>query len=209
MRRSAKSMLGRMIDTEPRYVWPLRSIVLLLVCAVSATAQQPTPTPRPGRAYSSDELPKAPPPAGPKGQSPVTFTDITALSKVDFKHAGSPTSQKYLLETMGGGVAIFDYDNDGRMDLFFTNGAQLKDPMPKAALPDKHDPRFWNRLYHQKPDGAFEELTEKAGLKGEAFSLGVAAADYDNDGFVDLYVTGYGENHLYHNNGDGTFTDGT
>ncbi len=110
---------------------------------------------------------------------------------------------------MGGGVAIFDYDNDGRMDLFFTNGAQLRDPMPKGGLPDKHDPRFWNRLYHQKPDGTFEDVTERAGLKGDGFSLGVAAADYDNDGFVDLYVTGYGENHLYHNNGDGTFTDVT
>jgi hypothetical protein len=139
----------------------------------------------------------------------VTFTDITARAKINFKHDGSPTTAKYLLETMGGGVAVFDYDNDGRMDLFFTNGAQLKDPMPKGAMPDKHDPRFWNRLYHQKPDGTFEDVTERAGLKGEGFSLGVAAADYDNDGFVDLYVTGYGENHLYHNNGDGTFTDVT
>src|SRR5437868_15260233 len=123
MTRSAKSMVGRTIDTEPRYVWPLRSIVLLLVCAVGAIAQQPTPTPRPGRAYSSDELPKAPPPAGPKGESPASFTDITALSKVDFTHAGSPTSQKYLLETMGGGAAVFGYDNDGRMALLFTNPA--------------------------------------------------------------------------------------
>src|SRR5258706_2981017 len=100
MTRSAKSMVGRMTDTEPTYVWPLRSIVLLLVCAVGASGQQPTPTPRPGRSYSSDELPKAPPPAGPKGQSPVTFTDITAPSKIDFKHAGSPTTQKYLIETI-------------------------------------------------------------------------------------------------------------
>src|SRR6267143_5205393 len=209
MRRSAKSMLGRMIDTEPRYVWPLRSIVLLLVYAVGATAQQPTPTPRTGRAYSSDELPRAPPPAGPKGKSPVTYGDITALTKIDFKHAGSPTSLKYLLETMGGGVALFDYDNDGRMDLFFTNGALLRDPMPKPAIPDKSEPKFWNRLYHQKADGSFEDVTERAGLKGDGFSMGVAAADYDNDGYVDLYVTGYGENHLYHNNGNGTFTDFT
>jgi hypothetical protein len=108
---------------------------------------------------------------------------------------------------MGGGVAMFDYDNDGRMDLFFTNGALLKDPMPKGAIPDKTDPRFWNRLYHQKADGIFEDVTERAGLKGEGFSMGVAAGDYDNDGYIDLYVTGYGGNHLYHNNGDGTFTD--
>ena len=110
---------------------------------------------------------------------------------------------------MGGGVAIFDYDDDGRMDLFFANGALLKEPMPKGLMPDKSDPRFWNRLFHQKPDGTFEDVTERAGLKGSGFSMGVAAGDYDNDGYVDLYVTGYGENHLYHNGGDGTFTDVT
>ena len=110
---------------------------------------------------------------------------------------------------MGGGVAIFDYDNDGRMDLFFTNGARLDDPMPKGAMPDKSDPKYWNRLYHQKPDGTFEDVTERAGVKGDGYSMGVAVGDYDADGFPDLYVTGYAGNHLYHNNGDGTFTDVT
>jgi hypothetical protein len=110
---------------------------------------------------------------------------------------------------MGGGVAILDYDNDGRMDIFFTNGALLKDPMPKGEMPDKRDQKYWNRLYHQKKDGAFEDVTERSGLKGEGYSMGVAAADYDNDGYPDLYVTGYGGNHLYHNNTDGTFTDVT
>src|SRR5437762_5272216 len=185
------------------------AIAILFVALTSAKAQQPTPTPRSGRTYSADEIPKTPTPAGPKGQSPMTFTDITAQTRINFKHQGSPTSVKYLLETMGGGVAIFDYDNDGRMDLFFTNGALLKDPMPKGAMPDKNDPRFWNRLYHQKADGTFEDVTERAGLKGDAFSMGVAAGDYDNDGYVDLYVTGHAANHLYHNNGDGTFTDVT
>ena len=182
-----------------------------LIACLNVKAQQPSPSPTPhtGRSYSTDELPKTPPPPGPKAPSTVTFADITAATKIAFKHAGSPTSIKYLLETMGGGVAIFDYDNDGRMDLFFTNGALLKDPMPKGVMPDKSDPKFWNRLYHQKTDGTFEDVTERAGLKGEGFSMGVAAADYDNDGFVDLYVTGYGRNHLYHNNGDGTFTDVT
>src|SRR6266566_2261412 len=189
-------------------------ITIFLIAFVDAEAQQqsrnatPTPTPlKTGRAYSAGELPKNPPPAGPQAPSPVTFTDITRPSKIDFKHAGSPTSQKYLLETMGGGVAIFDYDNDGRMDIFFTNGALLKDPMPKDELPDKRDPKYWNRLYHQTTDGKFVDVTERAGLKGEGFGMGVAAADYDNDGYIDLYVTGYGGNHLYHNNGNGTFTD--
>lgn len=194
---------------EQAHLRTLMIIGILFVFVSGVKGQQPTPTPRPGRSYSADELPKTPPPPGPKAQSPVTFTDITSTTKIGFKHAGSPTSLKYLLETMGGGVAIFDYDNDGRMDLFFTNGALLKDPMPKGVMPDKSDPRFWNRLYHQKADGTFEDVTERSGLKGEGYSMGVAAGDYDNDGYVDLYVTGYGENHLYHNNGDGTFTDVT
>jgi len=182
-------------------------VVLGSACPMFAQQPAPTPTPHAGRSYSSGDLPKTPPPPGPQAPSPVTFTDITPLTKIDFKHDGSPTSIKYLLETMGGGVAIFDYDNDGRMDLFFTNGALLKDPMPKGAVPDKSQPKYWNRLYHQKPDGTFEDVTERAGLKGYGYSMGVAAGDYDNDGHTDLYVTGYGENHLYHNNGDGTFTD--
>src|SRR5436309_9778983 len=138
---------------------------LFLGLPLDLKAQQPTPTPTPrlGRSYSAEELPRTPPRPGPKGQSPVTFTDITAQTKIDFKHQGSPTSLKYLLETMGGGVAMFDFDNDGRMDLFFTNGAFLKDPMPKGAMPDKSDPKFWNRLYHQKADGTFEDVTERAG----------------------------------------------
>jgi len=195
-----------------RVFWQCRVLlvtVLLVWAATNVTAQQPTPTPHVGRSYSSDNLPKTLPPPGPKGQSPVTFTDITAKTKIDFQHQGSPTSEKYLLETMGGGIALFDYDNDSRLDLFFTNGAALKDPMPKGAMPDKADPRYWNRLYHQKPDGTFEDVTVRAGLKGGRYSLGAATADYDNDGYVDLYVTGFGGNYLYHNNGDGTFTDVT
>jgi hypothetical protein len=178
----------------------------------AVVCQQPTPTPTPqrtGRSYSSEAIVKKPPPPAPQAQSPVTFTDITSLSGVNFKHAASFTSAKYLLEAMGGGVAMFDYDNDGRMDLFFTNGAALKDPMAKTEMPDKRDAKYWNRLFHQKSDGTFEDVTESSGLKGSGFSTGVAAADYDNDKYTDLYVTGYGGNYLYHNNGDGTFTDVT
>lgn len=114
-----------------------------------------------------------------------------------------------MLETMGGGVAIFDFDNDGRMDLFFTNGAALKDSMSKEDVADKSQPKYWNRLYQQRTDGSFADVTERAGLKGSGYSMGVAAADYDNDGYADLFVTGYKADRLYRNNGDGTFTDVT
>ena len=137
------------------------------------------------------------------------FVEVTPGSGVSFQHVASHTTKKYLLETMGSGVAMFDYDNDGRLDLFFANGAPLHDPTPKGTIPLKTGPRDWNRLYHQKADGTFEDVTEKAGLQGIGYSLGVAVADYDNDGFEDLLVTGYGGNHLYHNNGNGTFTDVT
>src|SRR5260221_14738824 len=106
--------------------------------------QHPTPSPAPsppplptGNPSSTETLPTKPAPPAPQAQSPVTFTDITSLVGINFKRAPSFTSLKYLLEAMGGGVAMFDYDNDGRMDLFFTNGAELKDPMPKTELPDK------------------------------------------------------------------------
>ena len=110
---------------------------------------------------------------------------------------------------MGAGVALFDYDNDGRLDIFVVNGAPLADPTPKGTVPQKTGPKYWNRLYHQKADGTFEDVTEKAGLTGTGYGMGVAVGDYDNDGFEDLYVTAYGGNKLYHNNGDGTFTDVT
>jgi hypothetical protein len=110
---------------------------------------------------------------------------------------------------MGSGVALFDFDNDGRLDIFVVNGAPLSDPTPKGTVPQKSGPTYWNRLYHQKPDGTFQDVTEKAGLAGAGYGMGVAVGDYDNDGFEDLYVTAYGGNKLYHNNGDGTFTDVT
>ena len=140
---------------------------------------------------------------------PAKFVDVTASLGVRFQHAALHTSKKYLLETMGSGVALFDYDNDGRLDLFLVNGAEINDPTPPGTIPAKTGPRYWNRLYHQKSDGTFEEVTERAGLRGEAYGMGVAVGDYDNDGFEDLFVTGYGGNHLYHNNGNGTFTDVT
>jgi hypothetical protein len=146
-------------------------------------------------------------PAAPASSD--VFSDVTQKLGVSFEYKPSHTSRKYLLETMGPGVAVFDHDNDGRLDIFVVNGAPIPDPTPKKTVPAKSGPEFWNRLYHQKPDGNFEDVTQKAGLQGAGYGMGVAIGDYDNDGFDDLYVTAFGLNRLYHNRGDGTFTDVT
>jgi hypothetical protein len=139
----------------------------------------------------------------------ISFRESAEAAGVRFRTASSHTAQKYLPESMVGGVAILDYNNDGQQDLFFVNGAALQDPMPAGAQPDKSDPRFWNRLYRGNRDGTFTDVTEKAGVSGHSFGMGVAVGDYDNDGFEDVFVTNVGGNILYHNNGDGTFTDVT
>ncbi|MGB8535271.1 MAG: CRTAC1 family protein [Acidobacteriaceae bacterium] len=140
---------------------------------------------------------------------PGKFVDVTTASGVHFQGQAYHTAKKYLIETMGSGVALFDYDNDGRLDIFFANGAVLTDPTAPGTIPQKSGPKDSNRLYHQKDDGTFEDVTGKAGLAGAGYDMGVAVGDYDNDGYEDLYVTGYGGNHLYHNNGAGKFADVT
>ncbi len=139
----------------------------------------------------------------------AAFTDDAVKAGIGFQAKAYHTAKKYLLETMGSGVAVLDYDNDGLLDVFFANGAPITDPMAKGAVPQKASAADYNRLYHQKKNGTFEDVTLQAGLKGVGYSLGTAVGDYDNDGYEDLYVTGYGGNHLYHNNGNGTFTDVT
>jgi enediyne biosynthesis protein E4 len=132
----------------------------------------------------------------------IKFENVIQRSKVRFALKNSISPKRYTFETMVGGVALFDYNNDGLLDIFFTNG---------AAIPslEKSDATYWNRLYRNNGDGYFTDVTERSGLQGIGYSMGVAAGDYDNDGFVDLYVTGLNRNQLFHNNGDGTFTDVT
>ena len=136
----------------------------------------------------------------------------TRPAGLNFVHRNSPTSQKYLLETMGGGVALLDYNNDGRLDILLVDSGRLDDPVKLPARFSRADPAFWNRLYRQNPDGSFTDVTSAAGLAraGDAdYGMGVATGDYNNDGFTDIYITSYGRNALYHNNGNGTFTDVT
>jgi hypothetical protein len=134
--------------------------------------------------------------------SSIRFENTIQNSKIKFALKNSISPKRYTFETMVGGVALFDYNNDGLLDIFLTNG---------AAIPslEKSNPSYWNRLFRNNGDGTFTDVTEKAGLQGMGYSMGVAAGDYDNDGVVDLYVTGLNRNQLFHNNGDGTFTDVT
>jgi len=126
---------------------------------------------------------------------------------IEFLHANSPTPNKYLPETMGAGVAMIDFDNDGHLDLFFTNGAQVDG----SETPSKRQPKYWNRLYRNQGNGKFTDVTELAGLRGldTGYTMGTAVGDFDNDGWQDLYVTSYGTNTLYRNRGNGTFEDVT
>jgi hypothetical protein len=135
-------------------------------------------------------------------REPITLEDLIDASGIQFQLRNSISPQRYSIETMLGGVAVFDYNNDGLLDIFFTNG---------AAIPslEKTDPSYYNHLYRNNDDGTFTDVTEQAGVRGVGYAMGVAAGDYDNDGYVYLYVAGVNRNQLLHNNGDGTFTDVT
>ena len=168
------------------------SKVLLWLCALTAMA---------GVMVVWEGL-AALPVTGPPIDIPVRFTDIRQAAGITFKQDSTGTDQKYYLETMGTGVGWIDYDQDGLMDLYFVQSGATdvyKPPKPLRSA-----------LYHNNGDGTFTDVTEKAGVGAEGlYGQGVAVGDFDNDGYPDLYVTGYGRSILYHNNGNGTFTDVT
>ena len=134
--------------------------------------------------------------------APVQFSNVAKQAGVQFVVENSPTPQKYMIETMPGGVAVFDYNGDGRPDIYFTNG---------AAVPslEKSSSKFSNRLYRNDGNLHFTDVTDQAGVGGRGYSMGVAVADYDNDGHPDIFVAGVNQNILYRNRGDGTFEDVT
>jgi hypothetical protein len=131
----------------------------------------------------------------------IQFADVTAAAKITWQHDNLATPEKYLIETMGGGGAFLDYDNDGWLDIYLVNSGETPYHKPKAPIR--------NALYRNNRDGTFTDVTDKAGVPGKGFGMGVAVGDYDNNGFADIYVTNFGPNVLYRNNGDGTFADVT
>jgi hypothetical protein len=140
-------------------------------------------------------------PAAERGGG-ILFEDVAGRAGVGFVLRNSATAERHQIETMVSGIAVFDYNNDGRPDLYFVNGAR----QPELR---KTDPSFFNRLYRNNGDGTFTDVTIEAGVPGEGFATGVAAADYDNDGYADLFIAGVNRNILYHNRGNGTFEDVT
>ena len=138
--------------------------------------------------------------------------EVRPLKGIDFLLQNSPTPRKFLIETMPGGIALLDYNNDGLLDIFMVNGGRITEGLHVPENFERNNSRYWNRLYRQNRDGSFTDVTEAAGLANAGngnYGMGVAIGDYDNDGYPDIFVTSYGKNILYHNNGDGTFTDVT
>jgi hypothetical protein len=133
---------------------------------------------------------------------PIRFREVAAQAGVTFVLENSPSERKHLIETMPGGIAVFDYDGDGKPDIYFTNGADI------PSL-EKSSPKYWNRLYRNEGNWHFRDVTDTAGVAGAGYSMGAAAADYDNDGRPDLFVAGVNRNTLYHNLGNGRFEDVT
>ena len=169
-----------------------RSIFALLLYGGLAFGQEGHPIP-------------APPPPGAKAVEctarPIPqLEDITSRTGITFQHT-SDSEKKIVIESMSGGVILFDYDRDGWLDIYFTNA-------PTVAMALKGQ-KAKGALYHNNHDGTFTDVTDKAGIGTPCFAMGGAVGDYDNDGWPDLYVTCYGGNVLYHNNGDGTFSDVT
>jgi hypothetical protein len=170
----------------------VKSLTISLLCLTLLQAQEGHPPP-------------VPPPPGAKstkcsGRPIPQLEDVTAKTGINFTHTADP-SKKYIVESMSGGIILFDYDRDGWLDIYFTNA-------PTVEMAIKGEASL-GVLYHNNHDGTFTDVTTKSGLTKPCFAMGGAVGDYDNDGWPDLYITCLGGNTLYHNNGDGTFTDVT
>ena len=136
-----------------------------------------------------------------RAEPTVMFTDVARTAGIDFTHISGASKEKHVPETMGAGGLFFDYDNDNNLDIYLVNGGSLVNPDVNASAT--------NALYRNNGDGTFSDVTASAGVEGHGYGMGCIAADYDNDGDADLYITNFGPNQLYRNNGDGTFSDVT
>ena len=137
----------------------------------------------------------------------VKFVDVTASAGIDFEHYDGRSGEKYLIETLGSGALFFDFNRDGNLDLYIINATQIPMPTQPAESSNNNTHPPINKLYQNNGDGTFTDVTLKAGIGDTGYGVGCAAADINNDGYPEIYVTNFGSNRLYQNNGDGTFTD--
>ncbi len=161
--------------------------------------QESSPNPRPAQAASAPTS-AAPQLAAARPSGPITFTDVTAQAGIHFKHNNGAFGAKYLPETMGSGVCVLDYDNDGWQDILFVNSMDWPGHVTGKSYP---------ALYHNNRDGTFTDVTRQAGLAIEMYGVGCAVGDFDNDGFDDIYITAIGGSHLFRNLHNGEFADVT
>ena len=178
-------------------------IMLLLVagCKQKQPARSPqSESPSASRPAEAALVLKEPEPVSVRPSGPIQFTDVTTQAGIHFRHNSGAFGKKYLPETMGSGVCVLDYDNDGWQDILFVNSMNW---------PGHRSTKSYPALYHNNHDGTFTDVTRQAGLAVEMYGLGCAAADYDNDGFEDIYITALDGSHLFHNLGNGKFADVT
>src|SRR6185295_18461464 len=163
----------------------IASLILFAACKPTAP-----PTSAPAAEVANQTPSPSPSPTLPRPSGPIEFTDVSAQAGIHFKHNSGAFGKKYLPETLGTGCAFLDYDNDGWQDILIVNS---------TAWPERKTPRTFLALYHNNQDGTFTDVTRQAGLAVEMYGIGVAAADYDNDGNEDIYITCVGPNHLFRN----------
>ena len=178
--------------------YPIIFFVSLML--FSACKQSTAPVNAPTAEVANQTASPSPSPTPPRPSGPIEFTDISAQAGIHFKHNSGAFGKKYLPETLGNGCAFLDYDNDGWQDVLVVNS---------TAWPERKTPRSFPALYHNNQDGTFTDVTRQAGLAVEMYGIGVAVADYDNDGNQDIYITSVGPNHLFRNLGGGKFADVT
>lgn len=175
-------------------------LVLTLACLISSCKERDSNAPalQPGEVTATAT--PSPSPTQPRPSGPIEFTDVTSQAGISFKHNSGAFGKKYLPETIGSGCAFLDYDNDGWQDIVLVNSMDWPERKTRKSFP---------ALYHNNKDGTFTDVTKEAGLAVEMYGIGVAIADYDNDGNVDIYITCVGPNHLFRNAGGGKFADVT